>query len=347
MPRLWRKLKYQVLWVALSCIILLVLLSPAGLWEAHKSSTDKVREINLGKSPRIMCWALVRLETYSTKARALQDTWTQRCDKVLFFSSRPTEKNLTVQRTNDSLDITLTGNSTRNNTRGAASDGRNNKPNDSNVGNMNSSKGGGSNVLRVPTIALAVPEGREHLTAKAMLASVYSWRMHGRDFDWFLKSDDDTYIVMENLREMLRFYDPDSPVYFGYRFKPYTPQGYMSGGAGYVLSREALRRLVMDGIFGKFCGPFTGVEDLDIGRCLYTVGVKAGDSVDKLGLERFHPLNFYAYFGDLKLPAWTGDYAFHPFKRGFGCCSNKTISFHYIRTHEMYMLEFLIYHMKL
>ena len=58
-----------------------------------------------------------------------------------------------------------------------------------------------------------------------------------------------------------------------------------------------------------------GVEDLDIGRCLYTVGVKAEDSVDDFGLERFHPLNFYAYFGDLQLPAWTKDYAFHPLKR--------------------------------
>ncbi|GFR68833.1 glycoprotein-N-acetylgalactosamine 3-beta-galactosyltransferase 1 [Elysia marginata] len=170
--------------------------------------------------------------------------------------------------------------------------------------------------------------------------------MHGKEFDWFLKSDDDTYIVMENLREMLRSYDPDSPVYFGYRFKPYTPQGYMSGGAGYILSREALRRLVVNGILGKFCGPFTGVEDLDIGRCLYTVGVEAKDSLDNFGLERFHPLNFFAYFGNLKLPAWTGDYAFHPLKRGFECCSNKTISFHYIRAHEMYMLEFLIYHMR-
>lgn len=49
---------------------------------------------------------------------------------------------------------------------------------------------------------------------------------------------------MENLRYMLLPYKPSEPIYFGCRFKPYVKQGYMSGGAGYVLSKEAVRRLV-------------------------------------------------------------------------------------------------------
>lgn len=43
---------------------------------------------------------------------------------------------------------------------------------------------------------------------------------------------------------MLLPYKPSEPIYFGCRFKPYVKQGYMSGGAGYVLSKEAVRRLI-------------------------------------------------------------------------------------------------------
>lgn len=57
---------------------------------------------------------------------------------------------------------------------------------------------------------------------------------------------------MENLRYMLHGVDPSTPIYFGQRFKPYVKQGYMSGGAGYVLSKEALKRFVQVSKVNKF-----------------------------------------------------------------------------------------------
>ena len=43
-------------------------------------------------------------------------------------------------------------------------------------------------------------------------------------------------------RYLLSDKNSSSPVYFGHKFKPYVEQGYFSGGAGYVLSKEALMR---------------------------------------------------------------------------------------------------------
>lgn len=47
---------------------------------------------------------------------------------------------------------------------------------------------------------------------------------------------------------MLLAHDPNEPVWFGCKFKPFTKQGYMSGGAGYVLSRAALKKFVSEAL---------------------------------------------------------------------------------------------------
>ena len=64
-----------------------------------------------------------------------------------------------------------------------------------------------------------------------------------------MKLDDDTYMVVENLRYFLQDKDPYQALYYGRRFKPMVKHGYMSGGAGYVLSKTALKKLVTEGKF--------------------------------------------------------------------------------------------------
>ncbi|XP_030244362.1 glycoprotein-N-acetylgalactosamine 3-beta-galactosyltransferase 1 isoform X2 [Drosophila navojoa] len=50
----------------------------------------------------------------------------------------------------------------------------------------------------------------------------YVWQEYGDQYDWFVKADDDTYIIMENMRRMLSVYDPAMPLYFGYQMKRYN-----------------------------------------------------------------------------------------------------------------------------
>lgn len=140
-----------------------------------------------------------------------------------------------------------------------------------------------------PTIGVDTSEGRDHLTEKTMLGFEYVYKHHFNDGDWFLKADDDAYVIVENLRYFLSNENKDEPVYFGHHFKTIVEQGYFSGGSGFVVSKEALKRFGELGTESNLCRNQHGVAgDANFGKCMQNLGVKVGNSTDKYGRNRFH-----------------------------------------------------------
>lgn len=82
-----------------------------------------------------------------------------------------------------------------------------------------------------------------------------AWRMRP-ERRWYVFYEDDTYIVWDNMFRLLTNFDPDMPWYFGSPSPGARGFWMANGGPGYVLSREAVRRLVKDDFDSK--GAFLG-----------------------------------------------------------------------------------------
>lgn len=164
-----------------------------------------------------------------------------------------------------------------------------------------------------PTIAVETETGREHLTSRTMKTFDYVHAHHVDDADWFMKADDDTYVIVENLRYFLSKEDPSQPLYFGHHFAPagfkkFLPNGYQSGGAGYIVSKQALKLFATRN--ESLCAKDGGPEDLKFGECMHKLQVTLGDSRDALNRTRFHCLPLGSFVHG-HFPQWLRDYDRH------------------------------------
>ncbi|KAL5286919.1 C1GALT1.2 family protein [Megaselia abdita] len=198
--------------------------------------------------------------------------------------------------------------------------------------------------LELEVVALPVEEGTKNLWNKTKAALIYIYQNYLNQYDWFLKADDDTFMIMENLRYLLYQYNPLSPIYLGNRLNSSLGEEFMSGGSGYVLSRNALSRFVEIGMLGgKYCKQKNDYppEDMELSKCLKELNVTDIDSRDLNGRKRMFSLSPEKHLFKDESDSW------HPEAVGRNCCSSRTISFHYISPAKMYAMEFLLYELKL
>lgn len=112
------------------------------------------------------------------------------------------------------------------------------------------------------------------------------------EFDWLLKADDDTYVIMENLKWFLKDHCSDESKTYGFNLK-YKGIQFHSGGGGYVISAKVINKLGIALLNDKnFCDMNIGTEDVEVAKCLKKFNVTLGESRDKQGRERFHAVTF-------------------------------------------------------
>ncbi|KAL3311795.1 Core 1 synthase, glycoprotein-N-acetylgalactosamine 3-beta-galactosyltransferase, 1, partial [Cichlidogyrus casuarinus] len=175
---------------------------------------------------------------------------------------------------------------------------------------------GNETIPELPCLKVPVIESRKTLMAKTAFMIRHLHKEYGHKYDFFLKADDDTYFLMDNLREFMQELNPEKKLIAGRRFKTYVEQGYLSGGAGYLLSQAGLHAIaeILENE-EKPCHKNTVAEDVGLGLCAERAGVEIVDSIDRNHTERFHPLSVN---GMLKLDPsdghWIHSYNYYPMK---------------------------------
>ncbi|KAH8393633.1 hypothetical protein KR200_008383, partial [Drosophila serrata] len=197
-------------------------------------------------------------------------------------------------------------------------------------------------------VALNVREGYSNLWGKTRASLEYVYKHHFKDYDWFLKTDDETYVVMENLRAFLYAHSPKSPVYFGNKLRQNVTQSKISSGGKYVLSKAALHKFMKYAFDNSsICSNLNiGFEDIELGRCMQSVGVVAGDSQDEQGLSRFIPFSPLHWHKDHRNYTTSNLMFSYLTQDSNDCCSDSAISFRSGNAKEFYVLDYIIYNLK-
>lgn len=180
---------------------------------------------------------------------------------------------------------------------------------------------------------------RWELWEKTKLSWMYCYEHHLNEFDWFLKADDDTYIVMKNLREFLSHYKSSDTHYFGREFILGDGLHYPSGGAGYLLSRATLKKLGEN----QWSFPPTVLdheksEDLELGRALKLLDIPVENVLGPDGIDAFLPFTPDHHRSMYRDDSWYWRY--NP-KAGEGeaCCSRWWMTAHYLDVGPLYLMH--------
>ena len=229
--------------------------------------------------------------------------------------------------------------------------------------------------LPAARVAHEGPEVYNNIWQKVRSIWKYVHHAYASHFDWFVIGGDDLFVIAPNLRAYLT--SPEiaaaseggaKPLFLVRRFQIPNAQLFNSGGAGYVLNRAALELLVKN-LDATKCRPHQKVfaEDVNVAHCLKVAGdVEPFDTRDstwhadaavagsgKENRERFHPFTpgqHLTWRPPRKRKAngqsvdWYENYN-APWGVGLGvdCCSEHSVSFHYVKPNLMPHVSALLF----
>ncbi|RNA40863.1 glyco -N-acetylgalactosamine 3-beta-galactosyltransferase 1-like [Brachionus plicatilis] len=169
-------------------------------------------------------------------------------------------------------------------------------------------------------------EDHDNLTQKLYQSIIYVYNQFP-SYQWYYIVDDDACVNLMNLKAFLQDKSSQKPITYGYNFRIIVKDGYHSGGPGYVLSQTAFQLIAKTLINDIKNCPDTGIDDVDINKCLRINKGMIGKSIDEQKRERFLVFDIMTHYSG-KYPKWIDTYSENRARGGLGCCSDQLIAVH-------------------
>lgn len=189
----------------------------------------------------------------------------------------------------------------------------------------------------------------EHQYSNIDNAFLFIYSQFNGKYDWFIKTDGNSYVVVENLRYKLYGLDSKEPIAVGLVKNSTNVMDYLSDKAAYALSNAALKKLV-DGLADEdtcTTAKQIPIDEFRIDNCLKEISVKYANSTDEHGKQLFFDQNLDDFFlpnATVVFPyPWYEQYKVNHF---LDHASNYSISFYGVTPNQMYVMEFLIYQLR-
>ncbi|BES87226.1 Chondroitin [Nesidiocoris tenuis] len=180
------------------------------------------------------------------------------------------------------------------------------------------------NEPNLPLVALPDVDDSYPPQKKSFLMLKHMWDNYGRQYEWFLRADDDVYIRPDKIESFLRTVDSRRPLFIGQAGRGNQEEfgllsleydeNFCMGGPGVIMSRSTLSKVAQH---VGYClkNLYTTHEDVELGRCVQKfAGISCTWSYEMQTIFYHNGSGNAAFTGDLKKKEIHRAITLHPIK---------------------------------